>query len=187
MANRGLSILQGTGPYRLFQEVKRFIFLFTLGLKKQWKQREMSCCRQNEKHPGSSPVYHGQKTENFKRITGTSKFISCTVDTGVFITLSMRSPPKKNSLLGPLTVTRDFRAGKHLRARERGKFLLFTYSSSSAACFLPKVFARAVVLFIAVVDNTTKLQNSRFSAKGRRKILARGLRNEGRRATSISC
>ena len=107
MANPGLAIFQGTGPYRLFQDIKRFIFLFTLGLKKQWKQREMSCCRQNEKHPGSSPVYHGQKTENFKGITGTSKFISLTVDTGVFITLSMRSPPKKNSLW-PLTVTRDF-------------------------------------------------------------------------------
>ena len=101
VANRGLSILQGTGPYRLFQDIKRFIFLFTLGLKKQWKQREMSCCGQNEKHPGSSPVYYGQKTENFKRITGTSKFISLTVDTGFFITLSIRSPPKKNSLLGP--------------------------------------------------------------------------------------
>ena len=129
VANRRLAILQGIGPYRLFQDIKRFIFLFTLGLKKQWKQREMSCRGQNEKHPGSSPVYHGQKTENFKRITGTSKFISLTVDTGVFVTLSMRSPPKKNSLLRPLTVTRDFRAGKHLRAseraKERGKFLLF--------------------------------------------------------------
>lgn len=97
MANRGLAILQGIEPYRLFQDIKRFIFLFTLGLKKQWKQREVSCCGQNEKHPGSSPVYYGQKTENFKRITGTSKFISLTVDTGVFITLSMRSPLKKNS------------------------------------------------------------------------------------------
>lgn len=86
MANRGLAILQGTGPYRSFQDIKRFIFLFTLGLKKQWKQREMSCCGQNKKHPGSSPVYYGQKTENFKRITGTSKFISLTVVTGVFIT-----------------------------------------------------------------------------------------------------
>lgn len=128
MANRGLAILQGIEPYRLFQDIKRFIFLFTLGLKKQWKQREVSCCGQNEKHPGSSPVYYGQKTENFKRITGTSKFISLTVDTGVFITLSMRSPLKKNSLW-PLTVTRDFQAGKHLRAseraKERGKFLLF--------------------------------------------------------------